>query len=121
MRQLLINKLKLAQDHLWELTVSTESDFKYRGFVEDWSEDELILKYVGAEQSDRCIVERWLPINTITEVAYIRESNLDEDWLISDYENSLRFASENPGDESDAIIEELFEDFDDYDCLEGST
>lgn len=120
MRELLVNKLKLAADNLIELTVSTESGYKYTGFVENWSEDELIMKYVGAEQNDRCVVERWIPVDTITEVAYVRESNLDEDWLISGYEGILRFADENPGSQSDAIIEEIFDDFNDYDYLEGA-
>lgn len=119
MRQLLINKLKLAADNLWELTVSTESNYKYRGFVEDWSEDELILKYVGAEQDDRCVVERWLPIDTITEVAYVREPNFDESFMSMEYESSLRFASDFPGAQSDAVIEEIMNGLDDD--FEGET
>lgn len=113
MRELLIKKLKLAQDNLRELTVSTESNYKYRGFVEDWSEDELILKYVGAEQDDRCVVERWLPIDTITEVAYFREPHLDESFMSMEYESTLRFASENDNFQSDTIINEIFSDLED--------
>jgi hypothetical protein len=102
------------------LTVSTESDFKYRGFIEDWNTEEILLKYVGSEIDDRCVVIRWLPVSTITEVAYVRESDLDEAWMSNDHESSLRFADENPGDMSNTIIEEIFEDFDDYDYLEGA-
>lgn len=118
MRELLLNKLRLAADNLWELSLVTESDYKYRGFVEDWSEEELLLKYVGAEKNDRYVVERWLPIDSIIEVAYVREPNLDESWLINDHTTSLLFAEDNPGAESDTIIQEIFESFDDFDFLE---
>lgn len=113
MRELLINTLRIAHENLSQLTISTKFDYKYIGFVQEWNEEELILKFVGAEENDRCIVERWIPLKTIIEIAHVRESNLDENYMLDNYESTLQYAEDFPGRQSTEATKEIFDGLDD--------
>lgn len=113
MAQLLFDRLRLAQDNLIELTVYSSESRVYTGYVENWDDNGLVLKYVGSDKDDPIVVERWIDLSTVFEIAYTRGITLEESYLNNNHESSLRFADDNPNEQSDVIVDEIMNDFDD--------
>lgn len=112
MAQLLFDRLRLAQDNLIELTVYSKTRI-YTGYVENWDDSGLVLKYVGSDKDNPIVVERWVDLSTVFEIVYTREITLEESYLNNNHESSLRFADDNPNEQSDIVANEIMSDLDD--------
>lgn len=111
---ILQKKLQLAKDNLQtvRIQIGYEGKAYYGAFVEDWDKKYLVIKYLNTTDNSS-IVERTILIRDITEFKIVRPINLEESYLQSDpksspFLSSLLWAENNPGNESDNVIEEIF-------------
>jgi hypothetical protein len=111
---ILIEKLKSARDNLQitRIEVGYEGKAYYNAFIEDWDDKYLVIKFLDTIDSSS-VVERTILINDVTEFKIVRPIDLEESYLKSNPQSSpflsaLLFANDDPGDESDTIMEEIF-------------
>jgi hypothetical protein len=111
---ILTEKFKSAKDNLQivRIEVGYEGKAYYGAFIEDWDKNYLVIKYLDTTDTSS-VIERTILIKDITEFKVARPIDLEESYLKSDPESSpflsaLLFADDNPGDESDAVMDEIF-------------
>jgi hypothetical protein len=111
---ILREKFQSAKDNLQSVRIEVNYEGKayYQAFIEDWDKKYLVIKYLDTTDTSS-VIERTILIKDITEFKVVRPINLEESYLQSDPESSpflssLLWAENNPGDESDSVMEEIF-------------
>jgi hypothetical protein len=113
---ILREKFKSAKDSLQIVRIETGYDGKayYEAFIEDWDKKYLVIKYLDTTDTSS-VIERTILIKDITEFTVVRPIDLEESYLRSEPQSSpflstLLFANDNPGSESDTVVDEIFFD-----------
>lgn len=110
---ILQENFKSARDQLQITYIEVESGKAYyAAFIDRWDEKYIVIKYLDTSDQSS-VIERTIRIEDIVEFKIVRPVNLEESYLKSNPESSpflsaLLFAEENPGDESDTVMEEIF-------------
>jgi hypothetical protein len=111
---ILRQKFQAAKDNLQSVRIEVGYEGKayYQAFIENWDERYLVIKYLDTTDASS-VIERTILVRDITEFMVVRPFNLEESYLQSDPESSpflssLLWAEDNPGNESDSVMEEIF-------------
>jgi hypothetical protein len=110
---ILQENFQLARDNLQIAYIEIGQGKAYHpAFIDRWDDKYLVIKYLDTSDQSS-VIERTILVEDIIEFKIVRPIDLEESYLKSDpqsspYLSALLFASDNPGDESDNIVDEIF-------------